>query len=214
MQLYTYFRSSAAYRVRIVLGLKGLSWEAVPVHLLQDGGQQHSAAYKKINPAGLVPALKDGAAVLKQSLAIMEYLEERYPQASILPGDSVARAHIRGLAYDIACDVHPINNLRILKYLENSVGLSAEQRKEWYLHWVALGLEAFEQQLVAYNQSGDFCYGTVPSLADACLIPQVFNAHRFGYCTDHLPRVTQAVQACSQLPAFIQAEPSNQPDAE
>lgn len=214
MQLYTYFRSSAAYRVRIVLGLKRLDWEAIPVHLLQDGGQQHSVEYKTVNPAGLVPAFKDGEITLKQSLAIIEYLEETYPQVSVLPGDSVARAHIRGLAYDIACDLHPINNLRVLKYLEKTLGLSAEQRKEWYLHWVALGLEAFEQQLVAYNEPGSFCYGHVPTLADACLIPQVFNAHRFGYHTDHLPRVTQAVQACSQLPAFIQAEPSNQCDAE
>lgn len=214
MQLYTYFRSSAAYRVRIVLGLKGLDWEAIPVHLVQDGGQQHSVEYKAVNPAGLVPAFKEGDAVLTQSLAIIEYLEETYPAVSVLPGDAIARAHIRALAYDIACDLHPINNLRVLKHLENSLGLSAEQRKEWYLHWVALGLEAFEQQLLAHNKEGDFCYGTVPTLADACLIPQVFNAHRFGYSTDHLQRVTKAVQACAQLPAFIQAEPANQSDAE
>lgn len=214
MQLYTYFRSSAAYRVRIVLGLKGLEWEAVPVHLLKDGGQQNSAPYKALNPAGLVPAFTDGAAVLRQSLAIIEYLEEQYPAISVLPGDALERAHIRGLAYDIACDLHPVNNLRILKYLENPLGLTPEQRKEWYLHWVALGLEAFEQQLVAYNKAGDFCYGSTPTLADVCLIPQVFNAHRFGYSTDHLPRVTKALQACAQLPAFIQAEPANQLDAE
>lgn len=214
MQLYTYFRSSAAYRVRIVLGLKGLGWQAVPVHLLKEGGQQNSASYKALNPAGLVPVLTDGTAVLKQSLAIIEYLEEQYPASPVLPGNAVERAHIRGLAYDIACDLHPINNLRILKYLENPLALTAEQRKEWYLHWVAVGLEAFEQQLVAYNQVGDFCYGSTPTLADVCLIPQVFNAHRFGYSTDHLPRVTKAIQACAQLPAFIQAEPSNQRDAE
>lgn len=214
MQLYTYFRSSAAYRVRIALGLKGLEWEAVPVHLLKDGGQQNSAQYKALNPAGLVPAFTDGAAVLRQSLAIIEYLEEQYPAISVLPGDALERAHIRGLAYDIACDLHPVNNLRILKYLENPLGLTPEQRKEWYLHWVALGLEAFEQQLAAYNKAGDFCYGSTPTLADVCLIPQVFNAHRFGYSTDHLPRVTKALQACAQLPAFIQAEPANQLDAE
>ena len=214
MQLYTYFRSSAAYRVRIVLGLKGLDWEAVPVHLLRDGGQQHGADYKALNPAGLVPSFKDGAVLLKQSLAIIEYLEEKFPQFSVLPGGLTERAHIRGLAYDIACDVHPINNLRVLKYLETQLGLTAQQRTEWYLHWVALGLEAFEQQLVAYNKAGDFCYGSQPTLADVCLIPQVFNAHRFGYSTDHLQRITKAVQACAQLPAFIQAEPAHQPDAE
>lgn len=214
MQLYTYFRSSAAYRVRIVLGLKDLAWEAVPVHLLRDGGQQHSETYKAINPAGLVPSFKEGTTLLKQSLAIIEYLEEKYPQVSVLPGNATERAHIRGLAYDIACDVHPVNNLRVLKYLEKQLGLSAEQRQEWYLHWVALGLEAFEQQLIAYNKEGDFCYGTQPTLADVCLIPQVFNAHRFGYNTDHLQRVSKAVQACAQLPAFIQAQPANQPDAE
>ena len=181
---------------------------------MQDGGQQHSAEYKAVNPTGLVPAFKEGDAVLTQSLAIIEYLEEKYPTKSILPGNAVARAHIRGLAYDIACDVHPLNNLRVLKYLENSLELSAEQRQEWYLHWVALGLEAFEQKLLAYNTEGDFCYGTVPTLADVCLIPQVFNAHRFGYSTDHLQRVTKAVQACAQLPAFVQAEPANQRDAE
>ncbi len=214
MQLYTYFRSSAAYRVRIVLGLKGLDWTSVPVHLLRDGGQQNSAEYKALNPAGLVPSFKDGAALLRQSLAIIEYLEETHPTVSVLPGSAVERAQIRGLAYDISCDVHPLNNLRVLKYLENNLGLTPEQRKEWYTHWVALGLEAFEQQLVAYNKDGDFCYGETPTLADACLIPQVFNAHRFGFSTDHLPRVTKAVQACAQLPAFIQAEPANQPDAE
>ena len=214
MRLYTYFRSSAAYRVRIALGLKQLDWQAVPVHLVQDGGQHHSEAYKAINPAGLVPAFEDNGAVLTQSLAIIEYLDETYPTVSLLPGDAVARAHIRALAQSIACDLHPINNLRILKHLEHSLGLDAEQRKVWYLHWLQVGLEAFEQQLAVHNQPGDFCYGNSPTLADICLVPQVYNANRFGYSVDHLPRIAKAIQACAQLPAFIQAEPANQIDAD
>ncbi|WP_298050482.1 maleylacetoacetate isomerase [uncultured Paenalcaligenes sp.] len=214
MRLYTYFRSSAAYRVRIALGLKQLDWQAVPVHLVQDGGQHHSEAYKAINPAGLVPAFEDNGAVLTQSLAIIEYLDETYPTVSLLPGDAVARAHIRALAQSIACDLHPINNLRILKHLEHSLGLDAEQRKVWYLHWIQVGLEAFEQQLAVHNQPGDFCYGNSPTLADICLVPQVYNANRFGYSVDHLPRIAKAIQACAQLPAFIQAEPANQIDAD
>lgn len=214
MRLYTYFRSSAAYRVRIALGLKQLDWQAVPVHLVQDGGQHHSEAYKAINPAGLVPAFEDNGAVLTQSLAIIEYLDETYPTVSLLSGDAVARAHIRALAQSIACDLHPINNLRILKHLEHSLGLDAEQRKVWYLHWIQVGLEAFEQQLAVHNQPGDFCYGNSPTLADICLVPQVYNANRFGYSVDHLPRIAKAIQACAQLPAFIQAEPANQIDAD
>ena len=214
MRLYTYFRSSAAYRVRIALGLKGLEWEAVPIHLVQDGGQQHSEAYKAVNPAGLVPAFEDKGAVLTQSLAIIEYLEETYPEVSLLPGDAVSRAHIRALAQSIAADLHPINNLRVLKHLEHGLGLDAEQRKAWYLHWIGVGLEAFEKQLAFHNKAGDVCYGSTPTLADVCLVPQVYNANRFGYSVDHLPRIAKAVQACSQLPAFIQAEPANQADAE
>lgn len=215
MRLYTYFRSSAAYRVRIALGLKQLDWEAVPVHLLRDGGQQHSEAYKKKNPAELVPVLEDAGRVFTQSLAIIEYLDEAYPTTqALLPDDPVARAHIRGLALQIACDIHPLNNLRVLQYLEKNAAWDTAQRQEWYLHWVGTGLEAFEKQLAVYNTSGEYCYGSQPTLADVCLIPQVFNAQRFGYAIDHLPRVAQAVQACSQLPAFIQAEPAQQMDAE
>lgn len=215
MRLYTYFRSSAAYRVRIALGLKQLEWESVPVHLVQDGGQHHCEDYKAINPAGLLPAFQDGDAVLTQSLAIIEYLEEKYPDTTkLLPGDALARAHIRALSQSIASDLHPVNNLRILKYLEHGLGLDAEQRNEWYLHWIDVGLTAFEKQIAAYNQPGDFCYGNTPTLADVCLIPQVFNANRFGYSIDHLPRIAKAVQACAQLPAFISAEPANQPDAD
>lgn len=214
MRLYTYFRSSAAYRVRIALGLKQLKWESVPIHLVRDGGQHHTDNYKALNPTGLVPTFQDGDITLTQSLAIIEYLEEKYPAVPLLPGDAVARAHIRVLAQSIACDLHPINNLRILKYLENTLHLNAEQRKSWYVHWISVGLEAFERQLAVYDQKGDFCYGDAPTLADLCLVPQVYNANRFGYSVAHLPRVAKAVHACSQLPAFIQAEPANQPDAE
>lgn len=215
MRLYTYFRSSAAYRVRIALALKDLSWEAVPIHLLKEGGQQRTEAYSQLNPAKLVPAFEDQGAVLNQSLAIIEYLEERYPQgARLLPEDHVSRAHVRSLALSIACDIHPLNNLRVLQYLTQDLGISEEQRKAWYLHWVGEGLEAFEKQLQLFNQDGAFCYGNRPTLADVCLIPQVFNAERFGYDLSHLPRVQAAVAACSELPAFISAAPANQSDAE
>jgi len=214
MQLYTYFRSSAAYRVRIALGLKGLDWTAIPVHLVRDGGEQHSATYKALNPGALVPTLKDGGAVINQSLAIIEYLDERHPEPPLLPVDAVARAQVRALAYDIACDVHPLNNLRVLQYLENQLQVDAQAKQQWYLHWVKLGLEAFEQQLANHQQAGPFCYGEVPTLADICLVPQVFNAHRFGFDTGHLARITRAVQACEALPAFQQARPERQADAQ
>lgn len=214
VRLYTYFRSSAAYRVRIALGLKDLEWEAVPVHLVRDGGQQHTDHYKSMSPAGLVPVLEDGNVVLNQSLAIIEYLNEQYSGMELLPGTAIDKAHIRALALSIACDTHPINNLRILKYLENVLQVGNEQRTEWYLHWVKLGLESFEKQLALHAPQGKFCYGNTPTLADVCLIPQVFNARRFGYDIDHLPRIQQVVQACSLLPAFIQAEPANQMDAD
>lgn len=214
MKLYTYFRSSAAYRVRIALNLKGLPYEAMPVHLLRNGGEQRHTDYLALNPAGLVPALEDGGAVLTQSLAIIEYLDETHPQPPLLPGDALERARIRALAQAIACDIHPINNLRVLQYLTRELGASEEQKTAWYRHWVEEGLAAVEAMLVRSPRSGRFCVGDTPTLADICLVPQVFNALRFKCSTAHLPTVLRIVEACEALEAFRLAAPARQPDAE
>lgn len=214
MKLYTYFRSSAAYRVRIALNLKGLPYEAVPVHLLRNGGEQRQADYLALNPAGLVPALEDGGAVLTQSLAIIEYLDETHPQPPLLPGDALGRACIRALAQAIACDIHPINNLRVLQYLSRELGASEEQKTAWYRHWVEEGLAAVEAMLAQAPRSGRFCFGDTPTLADICLVPQVFNAQRFKCNTAHIPTVLRIAEACEALEAFRLAAPANQPDAE
>ncbi|PTD97630.1 maleylacetoacetate isomerase [Pseudothauera lacus] len=214
MKLYTYFRSSAAYRVRIALNLKGLPYEAVPVHLLRNGGEQRQADYLALNPAGLVPALEDGGAVLTQSLAIIEYLDETHPQPPLLPGDALGRARIRALAQAIACDIHPINNLRVLQYLSRELGASEEQKTAWYRHWVEEGLAAVEAMLAQAPRSGRFCFGDTPTLADICLVPQVFNAQRFKCNTAHIPTVLRIAEACEALEAFRLAAPANQPDAE
>ncbi len=214
MKLYTYFRSSAAYRVRIALNLKGLPYEAVPVHLLRNGGEQRQADYLALNPAGLVPVLEDGGAVLTQSLAIIEYLDETHPQPPLLPGDALGRARIRALAQAIACDIHPINNLRVLQYLSRELGASEEQKTAWYRHWVEEGLAAVEAMLAQAPRSGRFCFGDTPTLADICLVPQVFNAQRFKCNTAHIPTVLRIAEACEALEAFRLAAPANQPDAE
>ncbi|HRP97473.1 MAG TPA: maleylacetoacetate isomerase [Rhodocyclaceae bacterium] len=214
MRLYTYFRSSAAYRVRIALNLKGLAYDAMPVHLVRGGGEQHGADYRALNPAGLVPALEDGGAVLTQSLAIVEYLDETHPEPPLLPGDALARARIRALAQAIACDIHPINNLRVLQYLKRELGASDEQKNAWYRHWVETGLAAVEATLAAQPQAGRFCVGDSPTLADVCLVPQVYNARRFACRIDGLARTARVVEACEALAAFRLAAPENQPDAE
>lgn len=214
MNLYSYFRSSAAYRVRIALNLKQLPCEILPVHLLRDGGEQHQPAYRAVNPAGLVPALEDQGQVLIQSLAIIEYLEEQYPQTpSLLPGNAADRARIRGIAQTIACDIHPLNNLRVLQYLSGTLGLGDEQKTAWYRHWVAEGLGAVERLLAGDSRTGAFCHGDSPTLADCCLVPQVFNAERFGCDLSGLPTITCIVANCQALEAFRQAAPERQPDA-
>lgn len=215
MQLYTYFRSSAAYRVRIALNLKGLAYAAVPVHLLKDGGQQNAPAYRALSPLGTVPTLvtDDGAALI-QSLAIVEYLDETHPQPPLLPADALGRARVRALAQLVACDIHPVNNLRILNYLKQHFGADEEQRNAWYRHWVMEGLTAFEQLLAASPVTGAFCHGDAPNLADCCLVPQVFNARRFGCPLDALPNIVRIAERCEALPAFVAAAPQNQPDAE
>ena len=216
MKLYTYFRSSAAYRVRIALNLKGIAYDSIPVHLLQDGGQQLLPAYRAVNPSALVPALDDDGAILTQSLAILEYLEETRPGVPLLPADPLERARVRALALAIACDAHPLMNLRVLKYLKNTLGLSDEAKQEWYRHWMAEGLAAVEALLAQGDPAGTglFCHGDSPTMADCCLVPQVFNAQRFAIDLAPYPRVARIHAHCAGLPAFIAAHPSQQPDAE
>jgi maleylpyruvate isomerase len=214
LKLYTYFRSSAAYRVRIALNLKGLPYEAVPVHLVKDGGQHLSAAYRRVNPAGAVPSLVDRDLALSQSLAIIEYLDETYPYPPLLPGDPGARARVRAIALDVACEIHPLNNLRVLKYLTGKLGVSEEEKNNWYRHWVETGLAAIEARLAGDPLTGKFCHGDHPTMADCCLVPQVFNARRFGCNLEHVPTVLRIDAECRNLPAFVAAAPENQPDAE
>lgn len=214
MKLHTYFRSSAAFRVRIALNLKGLPFDAVPVHLLRDGGEQHRDAYRALNPLCVVPALQDGPLVLTQSLAIIEYLEETHPQPALLPATPAERARVRAIAQAIACDIHPVNNLRVLQYLKGPLGHAQDEVDAWYRHWVGLGLAAVEQLLADHPQTGRFCHGDTPGLADCCLLPQVFNARRYGCPLDAMPTLQRIAAACEALPAFVAALPANQPDAE
>jgi maleylacetoacetate isomerase len=214
MKLHTYFRSSAAFRVRIALNLKGLPFDAVPVHLLRDGGEQHRAAYRALNPLGVVPVLQDGPLVLTQSLAIIEYLDETHPEPALLPATPAERARVRAIAQAIACDIHPVNNLRVLQYLKRTLGHTQDEVDTWYRHWVQLGLSAVEQLLADHPQTGRFCHGDTPGLADCCLLPQVFNARRYHCSLDAMPTVQRIAAACEALPAFVAALPANQPDAE
>jgi maleylacetoacetate isomerase len=213
MKLYDYFRSSAAYRVRIALALKGLSPERAFVHLRH--GAQRGDDYLALNPLGLVPALvTDGGAVLAQSLAIIEYLDETHPAPPLLPADPAARARVRAIAMTIACDIHPLDNLRVLRYLLHTVGVTEEQKDAWYRYWIDIGLEALETQLAREHATGRFCHGDVPTLADVVLVPQLANARRVGMDLTPYPTLTRIEADCKALPAFIAAEPSRQPDAE
>ncbi len=211
--LYTYWRSSAAYRVRIGLELKGLAWEARPVHLVRDGGEQHLDAYCRLNPQQLVPTLLHEGHALTQSLAIVEYLDERFPQVPLLPADATGRARVRALAQLVACDIHPINNLRVMQYLERSLQLPADARMQWTLHWMAEGFAAMEALLANSRDTGTFCHGDRPGLADLCLLPQLYNAHRFGLDLAPYPTLRRIEAACQALDAFDRARPENQPDA-
>jgi maleylacetoacetate isomerase len=214
MKLYTYFRSSAAYRVRIALNLKGLPYEAVPVHLLRDGGEQLKEGYRKINPSASVPALQDERGTLTQSMAILEYLEETHPDVPLLPADPLGRARVRELSQIIACDIHPLNNLRVLRYLKHTVGVTDEVKDEWYRHWVREGLASLEAHLARDPGTAHFCHGETPTLADCMLVPQVFNAQRFDIDLAPYPNVARINANCVALPAFQHAHPSRQPDAE
>ena len=214
MKLYTYFRSSAAYRVRIALNLKGLDYEAVPVHLLREGGQHLMDNFLTINPSGLVPALQDDRMTLTQSMAIIEYLDELHPMVPLLPKDAVGRARVREMAQIIACDIHPVNNLRVLKYLVKHLGLSEDAKTDWYRHWVIEGLRSLEAHLARNLGTGRFCHGDTPTIADCFLVPQVFNAQRFDIDVDAYPTIARINALCVDLPAFKAAHPSQQPDAE
>jgi len=214
-KLYSYFRSSATYRVRIALNLKGLPYEVLPVHLLRNGGEQHQAAYSRLNPAQLVPALVDGDAVLSQSLAILEYLDEAHPSTpSLLPGDAIGRARVRALALTIACEIHPINNLRVLQYLKRSLNVPDNERDNWSRHWLAAGFDVLEQLLSENPATGRFCHGDSVTIADCCLVPQVFNARRINLPLDPYPTIRRIEAACLSLEAFQKAAPGAQPDAE
>ena len=214
LKLYTYFRSSASYRVRIALNLKGLAYEALPVHLVQGGGQQHTSAFTALNPSALVPVLQDGELTLRQSLAIIEYLEERHPEPALLPPDLPGRARVRALAQDVACEIHPLDNLRVLRYLEQPLGVDADSRNTWYRHWVDTGFAAIERGLRESPHTGRFCHGDTPTLADCCLVPQVFNAERFKVSMALYPTIARITEHCQSLEAFRRAAPAAQPDAE
>lgn len=214
LQLYTYWRSSAAYRVRVGLNLKGLAHDLLPVHLVRDGGQQHAADYVALNPQHLVPTLRHGEKVLTQSLAILEYLDETFPETPLLPASAQARARVRALAQVVACDIHPINNLRVMQYLERTVEAAATRREEWTRHWMREGFEALETMLANHPDTGRFCHGDTPGLADCCLVPQLYNALRFGVDLAPYPTLQRIEQACLALPAFDHARPERQPDAQ
>ncbi len=214
LKLYNYFRSSASFRVRIALNLKGLPYEYLAVHLTRDGGEQFRDEYRAISADALVPALQDGDATIQQSLAICEYLDETHPEPPLLPGSALDRAYTRALALTIACEIHPINNLRVLKYLKNTLGVSEDAKNAWYKHWVEQGLASIETTLVRAGKSGSMCLGDMPTLADVCLVPQIFNAQRFDCRLDQVPNVMRIFGNCMALDAFANAVPARQPDAE
>ena len=209
MELFNYFRSSASYRVRIALALKGLHYDYRPVHLVNKEHLQES--YAAVSASRLVPLLVDGEHRITQSLAILEYLEETHPEPPLLPADPVGRARVRALALDIACEIHPLNNLRVLRYLTGPLKLSEDDKNRWYRHWVETGLEVVERQLTA--QPARFCHGDRPSVADCTLVPQIFNARRLDCRLDHVPQVMRVFDACMALPAFEKTRPEACPDA-
>lgn len=214
LTLYSYFRSSAAYRVRIALNLKGLSYDYVPVHLLRDGGMQFSEPFSSMNPQRLVPLLDNQGFQLSQSLAIIEYLDEKYPQMPLMPGSAEGRARVRQIALSIACDIHPLQNLRVLQYLTGTLELSEDDKLNWLRHWLGLGLQALEADLSRSPRRGQFCFGDTPTMADCALVPQMFSAARFGVDVSSYPTLRAIHAACEQVAAIATAHPSHQPDAE
>jgi maleylpyruvate isomerase len=214
MKLYSYFRSSAAYRVRIALNLKGLAYEYAPIHLLRDGGQQLKPDYRELNPDGIVPTFIDGDNVLTQSLAIIEYLDEMHPEPALLPGTPLDRAFVRSVALQIACEIHPVDNLRILKYLKHTLKVGDEAKDAWYRHWLESGFDSLEKRLANDSRVGKLCFGDTPTLADLCLVPQVFNARRFNLDMSRYPTIERIADHAAQIDAFARAAPGQQPDAE
>ena len=221
MKLYNYFRSSASFRVRIALELKGLTYDYIPLHLVR--AEHRDPAFASRVGDALVPALEtDDGHLLTQSMAIIEYLDEVHPEHAVLPKDALGRAHVRALAQMIACEIHPINNLRVLKYLKHDLMVDESSKDAWYRHWTRTGLESFERQLsllakereAAGQQASQFCWGATPTLADLCLVPLIFNAQRFHVDLDGLDRTMSAFKACMALPAFQRAQPSSCPDSE
>ncbi|RYX90559.1 MAG: maleylacetoacetate isomerase [Comamonadaceae bacterium] len=215
MKLHNYFRSSASYRVRIALELKGLAYDYIPVHIAR--GEHKKEPFAGLSPDELVPLLEIDGDRISQSMAIIEYLDEKHPDVALLPADAMGRAKVRALAQCIACDTHPVNNLRVLKYLSATLKLDDEAKNTWYRHWCREGLDAFERQLAQLPETvsgGKFCYGDTPTLADCCLVPQIFNAKRFNTSLDGLPLTMAAYEHCSTLPAFQKAHPSACPDHE
>jgi maleylacetoacetate isomerase/maleylpyruvate isomerase len=209
MELFNYFRSSASYRVRIALALKGLEYEYRPVHLQKN--EHFAESYAGVSASRLVPLLRDGGHTITQSLAIIEYLEETHPHPPLLPADPVGRARVRALALDIACEIHPLNNLRVLRYLVGPMKVTEADKDRWYRHWVETGLEVVERQLAA--RPSTYCHGETPTLADCVLVPQIFNARRLDCRLDHVPQVMRVFDACMRLDAFESTRPEKCPDA-
>lgn len=218
IKLYGYWRSTAAYRVRIALNIKQVAYSQESIHLVKEGGEQHKDEYKKLNPQALVPTIVDGGVAIGQSMAILEYLEEKYRIPALLPEGLIERSLTRQLCQVIACDLHPLNNLRVLQYLSNQFKIEESQKSKWYHHWLAIGFDAFER-LLEQNESnghvvdGKYCMGRELSMADVCLIPQIYNANRFDFSLDAYPRIKKINQNCLELTRFQDAIPENQPDA-
>ena len=211
MRLYHYFRSSASYRVRIALALKGLDVELIPVHLVRN--EQLQEPYSTMSAAKLVPLLDDGGALLTQSMAIIEYLDEVHPEPALLPRDALGRARVRALAQDVGCEIHPLDNLRVLRYLKHDMKLSEDDKNRWYRHWVETGLEVVERQLAGDARTGRHCHGDAPTLADCVLVPQIHNAQRMDCRLDHVPTVMRVFDACMRLDAFSATQPSAYPES-
>lgn len=207
MKLYDYYRSSACYRVRIALGIKNIPYEKIEIHLVNNGGEQNSPSYHKINPQGLVPSIEINGHIISQSLAIIDYLEEVYPGVPLLPEDPFIRASIKSLALIVACDMHPLNNLRVLNQLKERFKADQTQITDWYHHWLKAGFDAFEEQLNLLERTKPLCYGNKITLADICLIPQVYNAKRFNFPMEHYPLINSINDYCLSMPEFQKAAP-------
>lgn len=211
LRLFDYFRSSACYRVRIALNLKELDYELVPVHLIKNGGEQHSHYYQAINPQALVPALEHKGQIITQSLAIIEYLEDLYPEPALIPTNPFSKAYVKAIALTIAADTHPLNNLRVLNYLTQTLQVNEEQKTAWYHHWLKTTFDALEKKIKSSELAGDFCYGDIPTLADVCLIPQLFNAHRFNFDLTPYTTLKRIENNCQHVEAFADAVPMETP---